>query len=324
MVLTFTNLFGSATAVGTRPIMGEYVYSARPTFRWTMPEDFTAFEIEVRLGSSSGPQVFSSGTVRDYARDSITGECKWKSDFYSGDSKPGSYNRPWNSVYYWKVMALNPKYPITGDEQIWSDWRHFRLDAAAPMHADSCGELQVVVKHYGYSPYAYPTSNYETVVEVYNNPSFNGSPAGRYTLPLASNAYVRTYGDTNVTAVLRGLEPSVFAGDYYVLAYIDSNANFVRDSWESWGYANYLGTTQGNPYEVRPVKVVSSGTAPVATVYIQDADSDRDGFPDVFEYHANPAGDFLSLTGPVGTNTVGNTEVNPYLETGGSFWATQP
>ena len=56
----------------------------------------------------------------------------------------------------------------------------------------------------------------------------------------------------------------------------------------------------------------------MASINIEDADTDQDWFPDVWEYEQHPGdADFLSETGPSATWTNGDTEVNPNLLTNG-------
>jgi len=337
MVLTFTNEFKylpQAKAAGTRPINGAYVYSARPTFRWTMPEGYTAFAIEIRKGSPTGPQVYWSGEKQVPVRDVITGEYIWEAPIHAGDRLKNGQIFSSNTAYAWRVTALNSKYPLGettdggcgpcgeplegGADVVWSDWKMFRLDVNKPMQSSGYGELRAVVKYYGPGDLL---SN-RVKVQVFNNRGFTGVPVAQITLTDAQVADMLTPGTTNVNAYLRGLAPSATAGDYYVRAIIDSNANCKRDVWESWGYANYFGTTQASAYDVRPFQVAFSTDTPTATIVIEDADSDQDWFPDIWEYERNPSGDFLALTGPIGVQTAGDTEVNPDLATGGSFWAT--
>lgn len=342
MVLTFTNRFDveQAKAVAKMPMNGAYVYASRPTFRWTMPEEYTAFAIEVRKGSPTGPQVYWSSEQQAPVRDVVTGECVWQAPIHAGNKllKSGQIFSS-NTVYAWRVTALNAKFTLdetttTGggcepcgepsetsysSDTTWSDWKMFRLDVNSPMQSSGYGQISAVVKYYGTAKQLTD----RVKVQVYDNQGFNGVPVAQYTLPEESLDDITAQVTTNVNAVLRGLAPSSKVGSYYVRAYIDSNLNDVRDEWESWGYANYYAQTD-QPYSVRPfdVEFENQSCGKKAMIYIEDADVDQDWFPDVWEYEKNPSGDFLALTGPVGIETRGDTEVNPSLATGGSFWAT--
>ena len=63
------------------------------------------------------------------------------------------------------------------------------------------------------------------------------------------------------------------AGTYYIRAYIDSNGNFQKDDWESWGQATV------------PVTVGAGDSAPVVGLYIEDADTNHDWVPDALEFN---------------------------------------
>ena len=91
---------------------------------------------------------------------------------------------------------------------------------------------------------------------------------------------------TSVTnnCTLYGLLPKcahdgeLLKGTYYIRAYIDSNGNFKKDDWESWGC------------DRTPITLDPSDTAlKVASVYIEDADTDQDWLPDAWEFvkHGN-------------------------------------
>ncbi len=341
MVLTFTNRFDveQAKAACAMPINGAYVYSSRPTFRWTMPEGYTAFAIEVRKGSPTGPQVYWSGEQQAPVRDEITGECVWEAPIHADSKLKNGQIFTSNTVYAWRVTALNAKFTLNstlsegcapcGDtieyfsDTVWSNWKMFRLDVNSPMDSSGYGEVRAAVKYLGTA-----TQLRDRVkVQVFNNRGFRGVPAAQVTLRLDDDEALRSLTVTNtmpvLNAFLRGLAPSSKAGNYYVRAFIDSNMNDVRDEWESWGYANYYTMTEA-PYNVRSfaVEFENQFRNLTAQIYIEDADTDQDWFPDVWEYEKNPTGDFLGLTGPIGEMTAGNTEINPGLETSGAFWGT--
>ena len=70
VVCVFTNTFdmARATAVATSPINGAYVYAARPTFKWTMPANYTAFTLEIRQTSETGPVRIWGEVIPKFAR----------------------------------------------------------------------------------------------------------------------------------------------------------------------------------------------------------------------------------------------------------------
>jgi hypothetical protein len=88
-VKTFTNQFDvtRAQAVGKAPIGGEYVNASRPTFKWTMPDGYTAFAIEIKRGSDAGPTVYNSDIVQAPYRSGAT-EYQWTAPISEGDILP--------------------------------------------------------------------------------------------------------------------------------------------------------------------------------------------------------------------------------------------
>ena len=95
---------------------------------------------------------------------------------------------------------------------------------------------------------------------------------------------------TNLTSVdLEGVNAvtlSLPAGTYYLAAYIDSNGNFERDPWESWGYVCAVGTADEDVYKPVAVTITEpSAKVPSVNIFIEDTDVDNDGFPDAWEYN---------------------------------------
>ena len=110
-----------------------------------------------------------------------------------------------------------------------------------------------------------------------------------------------------MNCTLKGLP----AGTYYVRAFIDTNGNGVHNPWESWGYANYVGTGSKKPFTPKAAEIkLGSTEVPELTVYIEDMDTDNDGFPDAYEYDQNQS---LLTLGPASGATY-FTRVNPDLK----------
>ena len=134
-------------------------------------------------------------------------------------------------------------------------------------------------------------------VQAFASPDFTGNPAAEVTVG----------GSTNKVR-LAGLA----AGSYFVCAYIDTNGDKRKQSWESWGYACYVRTTERNMYTPRPVALDPSvAGVPTAEIYIEDLDTDRDGLPDAWEVQVG--GSLSSRTSPTGNTFL--THVNPDLKT---------
>jgi len=309
-IAVFTNTYdlARAKAVTTYPINGSYVYSSRPTFKWTMPKGYTAFAIEIKVGSQAGTTVYTSGAVQAPARDS-DGNCVWEAPIYADGRLPGGQIFAANKVYAWRVMALNAKFYNTTTEANWSDWKLFRLDVNAPIESSGYGALTARVKYHG--PATSLLAN-RVKVQAFHTASFTGLPVAEYTLTSADLNALTSPAAASVNVMLKGLSLSSNAGKYYVRAFIDHNTNTVRDLWESWGYANYYGASEIHPYSPRPVSVKLAPDTEVVDITIEDADSDQDWFPDAWEYEKNPSGDFLNLVGP-SPAAEADTEVNPWL-----------
>jgi hypothetical protein len=101
-----------------------------------------------------------------------------------------------------------------------------------------------------------------------------------------------------------------------VRAFLDSDGDFKKSDWESWGYACYRGSLDVKAsLTVADVVVSKTDAAPKVVVYVEDTDTDRDALPDVYEYDTakNPEADFLLEQGPVENGHNGYIQVNPDL-----------
>ena len=103
-------------------------------------------------------------------------------------------------------------------------------------------------------------------LQAFTTADFSGAPA--------SSAFVtnKTVIANAATAAADARLIGLPAGTYYVRAFVDSNGNFERDAWESWGQA------------AGPVVVGAGHPAPLVSVYIEDADTNQNWVPDAIEY----------------------------------------
>jgi uncharacterized protein (DUF2141 family) len=322
LLLTFTNKFDGARAVPVpvSPAHGAYVYTARPTFTWSListNSGYNAFAFELRRGSSSGPLVYPIIIRQVPLKNTKTDNYVWEAPFFMGDK-----NTVNNGVYYWRVQAMSPRYSLTNNvASEWSPWRIFRWDVNSTLapagvatnlngSSSAYGQLGAVVKYFGAVT---NTIADRVILQAFKNRGFTGNPAAQYVYSTSQNTMLTNQSLSVTNAIyMRGLTPGV----YYVRAFIDSNTNSVLDSWESWGYANYYGDTKAM-YDVRPIEVSYSALTPHVTVYIEDSDTDQDWFPDAYEYELNrTASNFLELTGPSDAWSYrGDAEINPTLDT---------
>ena len=320
LVATFTNKFDGARAIPTSvlPASGAYVYTARPSFTWSVTSvngGYNAFAFEMRRGSATGPLVYPITIRQAPLKDTQTGNYVWEAPFYMGDKNVVN-----NGVYYWRVQLLNSRYSTVNTAAEWSSWKSFRWDVNKPMPAagtatsengssSGYGQLRAMVKYFG----AATGLTDRVVLQAFKNRGFTGMPAAQYLYTANQFTSITNMSLSATNAIpMRGLTPDT----YYVRAFIDSNTNGVLDVWESWGYGNYYGENK-SLYDARPLEVSFSALSPLATVYIEDADTDQDWFPDVYEFEQNPAStNFMELTGPNdGWYTRGDTEINPSLTT---------
>jgi hypothetical protein len=312
--LEFTREFGAtrATAVPVAPGTGgaTIFYGARPTFSWSMtgdrPDTYTAFAIQVR--DDEGTVIWNSGTQLAPPRNE-SGNYEWTAPLYVGDQTTSGKVFANDANYSWRVTMYNSKY----QDAAWSAARDFRMNVygtTEPNNADR-HRINVAVKYFG--PGAINTSTSKTEgsirVEAFTSPDFSGNPAGR--------AFVRNAAsvtDTNhvVNATIIGLEP----GTYYVRAYLDSTGNFIRNDWESWGYACPRGdTATGAIYAPTAFEIGDGKETPTALVYIEDCDKDQDCLPDVWEYDKTGGGsNWLTTYGPMDNEHNGYISVNPNLQ----------
>lgn len=288
------NLFGIATTrhfdLATRrarPIClspgqdDAVVYSAQPTFKWTMNgfNSYTAFQLQILSGSTV---VWDSGMRRAPAVD-LDGNYKYTPDVYIGDVLAN------NQKYSWRVSMFNAKFKTT----YWSETSSpFRTNVPTADYG-GYGSLPVCVRYYGPAP----KSSTKIRVEAFDTPDFTGMPVARATL--ASTTDLSAKGKehkANVTLI--GLS----AGTYYVRAYIDADSygtQRICDSWESWGYACPREKSLETPFSPSAVKIVATKAAETVEVYIEDVDTNGNAIPDIYEVFS--AGNTKLNKGAVGT-----------------------
>lgn len=312
----FSRIFGR-TQAKAEPAAAEALsavfYGNRPTFKWTiggeLPETYTAFAIKVT--DSASKVVWNSGKLRLPPRDT-DGAFKWTPPLYVGDQTSLGKVFENQANYTWQVSVYNSKFQSDN----WSAARSFRMNVFGADEVNIAGKYSIsaAVKYYG--PGVVDGSVAKVAgtvrVEAFTTPDFTGTPAGRtFVTDIGS---VTNVGDT-VNATIIGLDP----GTYYIRAYIDSDGDFARSNWESWGYyCARAGGTDGSSALFTPLAVtVGSGVkAQTAKVYIEDTDVDQDCLPDVYEY--DTAGtdkkDFLLKNGPMENENNGYISVNPNLK----------
>lgn len=188
--------------------------------------------------------------------------------------------------YIWAVAMRDAKFDSTDPadmaREIKQEFRLAECDALGTL--SDYGALPVAVRYFGPAKVSVSPSDLRGLVRVqaFTSPDFTGMPVGEGYLTDKA-ALADNNAAFNVNAVVHGLPK----GAYFLRAYIDSNANGVKDAWESWGYLNYVGyANTKDVYDPRAFTLPAAGVS-MPVIYIEDADTDNDGFPDAWEYDRN-------------------------------------
>ena len=255
----------------------EIVYSANPTFKWTMdcPEDegYTAFSVQVLDGTT----VIWDSDRRLAPPRNAEGQYEWSAPLYAGDKTMKGKVFENKRAYTWKVAMYNAKY---SNAAAYSNTGRFLMQVQT--NGYEYGSANVAVRYFG------PKSSYQKKkpdirVRAYTSPDFTGIPvaAGYVADPddPANGLTAGTNAAPNCTVI------GIPRGTYYLQAFIDSNGNGVCDKWETQGYlCTRDGTTPGylDPTAITFDSRVGKGS--LAVIYLEDADTDGDGLPDAWEY----------------------------------------
>ena len=290
--------------------LAQIVYPSRPTFRWShtnsIDKAYPAFRLRIYADKDKNTTVYDSGPQRAPARDS-NGMYEWTAPVYAGMVTPAGRVLTTTNNYYWAVSMLDAKFTgFSNDEKT----TPFRLGMSGNLlDGNEYGSIAVRVKYFGPlvgSLSVVPTTRKNLVrVQAFTSPDFSGLPVAETYVTDVSTIANASVIATN--AIIRGVAVN---GTYYVRAYIDTDADGVKSDWESWGYNCFvLDPTVASVWRPKPVTVSYQDMMPDATVFIEDADTENDGFPDAWEWNENGN---LSSQGPISGNTFFAT-VNPYL-----------
>ena len=299
---TFINTYSATrpVAVPVAPASFAPVYSAAPVFSWTCTDDTaTAFRLQVR--TTDGDVIYDTGEDclripgRTVLSDGSVG-CRFTPPLYvdmpakNGEAvflRDGS-NYQWRvALYNAKFRSDNTKFLSADDDRAWSAWTDFQMDVRNvnrnPYTSTGYGVATAAVRYYGPDRKDKETIVSNIIVEAYASADFTGTPLARLRLDASATNLLDSITDnTTVNAVLRG----IVTGEAYLLAFIDKNNNGVRDSWESWGYANNVGRNSPYIYTPRAVMVQDSltpSTDAFTPIYIEDTDINQNEIPDCLE-----------------------------------------
>lgn len=311
LALGFVNAFEygiSQTPAAPVQVMAS---GSQPTFYWkhenSIGKAYPAFRL--RIWEPDGKTlVYDSGSLRAPTR-SLAGVYSWTAPVYDGMLTSEGKVFSTESNYVWGVSMLDAKFFSPNDQLLGKDTKQaFRLggSSAAGGLADY-GLIPVAVKYMGPGKVVTDSVAGLIRVEAYTSDDFSGRPFGvsyvRHVDTLAAADKVE------LNALVTGLP---LGRKYYILAYLDTNGNGKRDEWESWGYGNYVGTDRKDVYTPRVYelasKEVNDGTVPECVVYLEDADTNDNKIPDVWEWNKD---------GKLGGESVssGAAVASPYIVT---------
>ena len=318
---SFVNTFGTQRTVPTlrEPIDAQPVYTARPTFRFVSnDETMKAYRLQISTSTNITDLVYDSGITILPGRTGLTvGTSVYAvtPELYAACcvTTNGSPVFADNTNYFWRVALFNAKYNEADDEKAWSKWGEFQMDNANvnrhPEQPTGYGNVAASVRYFGTARTADLTNL--IVVEAFENADFTGAPAAR--MRVADTASISDYYDLTTTNVaMRGIAP----GNYYLRAYADLNNNGVRDNWEPWGYANYVGTDAVSIYTPASVAITDEMTAyPSLTIYIEDCDTNKNEIPDSSEekfFAAGEGGEEVALGQDSDDDGLGDTDEDSF------------
>ncbi|MCR5413182.1 MAG: LamG domain-containing protein [Kiritimatiellae bacterium] len=243
------------------------VFGSRPVFKWTTgsANTYTAFRLQILKGSTA---VWDSGVRLAPARNG-DGSYTFSPNVYAGDQLEKGQK------YTWRVSMFNAKFQTLK----WSNEPAFyvgTVDSGAIY-----GSIDVCARYYGPS-----LADGVIRVEAFDTPDFSGDPVTRSTV--TNTADVAAFEKKHTANVkLSGLK----AGTYYVRAYLDSRSEgteYVKDDWEAWGYACPRALAPETMFSPSAVTVSpSAARGDVATVYIEDVDTNANNVPDAWEIAKN-------------------------------------
>ena len=250
----FTNRWLSAISAPEviYPLGTRLVYAHQNEFVWRASISNTQFQISIRRGSSTGPEVFSR-TIYPPHRDK-QGFYRYVPPIYCGD---GPFT---NGVYYWRVRAITPLATSS-----WSADGVFTVDIGDT--AQGAYSIAGTVYYYGKV-----TNNVQLVVQAFDSQGFSGVPFAQVTLSASGLA-----ASNAAPFVLRGLR----AGAYVVRAFLDQDGDKELDPTESWGMVK--NTSSPNATSYKPESMVLPYNVTKRSIVIRDRDTDNDGLPDGWE-----------------------------------------
>ncbi len=273
LACVFTRRFDAADyrQVPLLPAEELVCHGARPTFRWSMngKNTYTAFQLQILSGSTV---VYDSGLRPAPCMDQ-EGMYTWTAPISVGDQMPSGRILSSHGNFTWRVAMYNAKFKPSPYVNAFSAAATLHTDVNVQQDVDDDGfnAIKVCVKYTGPLHVLANCDESGTAgrvrLQAFTTADFSGVPSSQALVTGKDKIADPSY--TMANAKLIGLP----AGTYYIRAYIDSNGNFQKDDWESWGQATV------------PVTVGAGDSAPVVGLYIEDADTNHDWVPDALEFN---------------------------------------
>lgn len=286
--LVFQNCYEAGMAQSKAvPLGSNTVYNtARPTFSWRhvakalRVKAYPAFQLRIWESAKATTPIYDSGVQRAPTMDAAE-VYSYAVPFTAGVASNNGFIPASGKTYYWSVSMLDAKFTTPNSDEVRVPFSFATEHSEAGGKSDF-GEIDVAVKYFG--PNDVLASN--VVVQAFSSSDFIGCYVGASSVEQGK----KTEMSNEVSVVANTSVKSLPVGhEYYILAFIDSNGNGIREPWESWGYANYVGDeARTDIYSPRPILVKGKENAtfvkPFAVIYIEDMDTDNDSLPDAYEY----------------------------------------
>ena len=277
-VYTFTRTFtmGSAKPVitGAYGDEGYTIHSARPSLQWISTERSVAFVVQIDdTADFSSPVLTATNLIFSATENGYV----FRPDAYIGQELEDGRS------YYWRVAAINAKSREKAlDGLDWSNVAEFRTAIDSTNANTGYGKLAAEVRYFG------PSSRTlgDVVVGVYQAADFACEPIARKRLTgdaLVStlvNDPTKPFDEIVANVTFDGIAP----GNYYVMAFVDTNGDGKRQPYETWGYANRVAECVPDLWSPVAITVTETKTAlPSAMLVMEDTDVNQNNIPDCLE-----------------------------------------
>ncbi len=269
----FSASFLAPAASGECADNGYVVASARPALTWQPSAGYGAFALQIATDADFADVVYATTNFMPVVgRDG----CTFRPAVYVGETLADA------TTYFWRVAQLNAKFTTNA----WSETATFETRVDAGNADTGYGRLAADVRYFGPATAALS----DVVVGAYASADFASEPVARIRLAgdgdvsSLTNDLSEAFEVVSTNAMLDGIAP----GKYYLMAFVDSNTNGVRDAYETWGYACKVASEEYEDAKDRwtPValEVTSAKTyVPCAIVVMEDTDVNQNWKPDCTE-----------------------------------------